>query len=138
MQRQFNFQPSIYLAIALVAIHGAAMAALLSLALPFWAQVVLVFSLLSGLMHHLWRNAGLSAPSSNVSLMMDGDRIVLTSRNGEQVAGKLMPDSLITPLLTVLNVLPQDAHWVRSIIILPDSLDAESFRLLRVCLKWGR
>lgn len=138
MQRQFNFQRSIYLAIALVAMHGAAMAALLSLALPFWAQVVLVISLLASLLHHLWRNAWLSAPSSNVSLMMDGDRIVLTSRSGEQVAGKVLPDSLITPLLTVLNVLPQDAHLVRGVIILPDSLDAESFRQLRVRLKWGR
>lgn len=138
MQRQFNFQPSIYLATALVAMHGAAMAALLSLALPSWVQVAMVFFLLYGLLHHLWRNAGLFAPSSNVSLMMDGDRIVLTSRNGKQVTGKVMPDSLVTPLLTVLNVLPQDTHWTRSVVILPDSMDAESFRLLRVCLKWGR
>lgn len=63
---------------------------------------------------------------------------MLTSRNGKQVTGKVMPDSLVTPLLTVLNVLPQDTHWTRSVVILPDSMDAESFRLLRVCLKWGR
>lgn len=138
MQRQFNFQPSLYLATALIAMHGAALAALLSLAWPFWTQVALVFLLLANMLHHLWRNAWLSAPSSDVTLLLDGDRIVLTSRGGEQVAGKVMPDSLITPLLTVLNVLPQDAYLARSVIILPDSLDAESFRQLRVCLKWGR
>ena len=138
MQRQFNFQPSLYLATALVAMHGAALAALLSLAWPFWTRVALVVLLLASLLHYLWRNAWLSAPSSVVTLLLDGDRMVLTSRSGEQVAGKVMPDSLITPLLTVLNVLPQDAYLARSVIILPDSLDAESFRQLRVCLKWGR
>ena len=138
MQRQFNFQPSLYLATALIAMHSAALAALLSLAWPFWTQVALVFLLLANMLQHLWRNAWLSAPSSDVTLLLDGDRIVLTSRSGGQVAGKVMPDSLITPLLTVLNVLPQDAYLARSVIILPDSLDAESFRQLRVCLKWGR
>ena len=138
MQRQFNFQPSLYLATALIAMHGAALAALLSLAWPFWTQVALGFLLLANMLHHLWRNAWLFAPSSAVTLLLDGDRIVLTSRSGEQVAGKMLPDSLITPLLTVLNVLPQDAYLARSVIILPDSLDAESFRQLRVCLKWGR
>jgi toxin CptA len=46
-------------------------------------------------------------------------------------------DSLVTPYLTVLNVLPQGARFSRSVVILPDSLDAESFRQLRVWLKWG-
>ena len=137
MQRQFNFQPSLYLATALIAMHGSAMLSLWALALPIWAHVTLVSLLLASLLHHLQRNAWLSAPSSSVSLILDGDRMVLTARSGEQVVGKLMPDSLIAPLLTVLNILPQDTHWVRSAIILPDSLDAESFRQLRVCLKWG-
>jgi len=46
-------------------------------------------------------------------------------------------DSLVTPFITVLNVLPQGARLARSVVILPDSLDAESFRQLRVWLKWG-
>ncbi|MBI3902775.1 MAG: hypothetical protein HY306_07520 [Nitrosomonadales bacterium] len=38
----------------------------------------------------------------------------------------------------MLNVLPQGARFARSMIILPDSLDVESFRQLRVWLKWGQ
>ena len=138
MQRQFNFQPSPYLALALIAMHSAAMLSLWVLALPLWAHLTLALLLLASLLHHLRRDAWLSAPSSWVSLWLEGDRIELTARNGQKIAGKIMPDSLISPLLSVLKILPQDAHRARCAIILPDSLDDDSFRQLRVNLMWGR
>ena len=136
MQRQFNLQPSAYLAITLIAIHGAAVAALLVLALPFWAHGLQILFLLASLLHHLWRNAWLSAPSSVVAVLLDGDRVVLTQRGGSQIVGKLSSNSLISPWLTVLNILPQNSFFAHSVIIFPDSLDAESFRQLRVSLRW--
>ena len=136
MQRQFNLQPSAYLAITLIAIHGAAVAALLALALPFWAHGLLILLLLANLLHHLWRNAWLSAPSSAVAVLLDGDRIVLTQRSGIQIVGKLLSHSLIAPFLTVLNILPINSFHAHNVIIFPDSLDAESFRQLRVSLRW--
>ncbi len=137
MQRQFNLHPSNYLAAILIAAHGVALAALLALPLPLWAQLVLTMLLLASLLRYLRRDAWLSAPSSAIALLLEGDRIVLTTRSGDLWSGQLLRDSLGTPLLTILNVLPQGAHFARSVIILPDSLDAESFRQLRVLLKWG-
>lgn len=137
MQRQFNFRPSHHLAIMLVVAHGAALLALLALALPLWAMAALLLLLLFSLLHHLRRDAWLSAPSSGVKLVLEEEGVVLTVRNGDQLTGRLLHDSLITPFLTVLNVLPQGAYLTRSIIILPDSLDNESFRQLRVWLKWS-
>ena len=72
-----------------------------------------------------------------MALTLEGDLAILTLRNGEQLTGQILRDSLVTPYLTVLNVLPQGARFLRSVIILPDSLDAESFRQLRAQLKWG-
>lgn len=138
MQRQFNLQPSLYLAILLIAAHAAALMALYFLPLPSWALAALTVLLLSGLGFYLRRHAWLTAPSSGVMLQLDGDRVVLTARSGDQLTGQLSGTSLVTPLLTVLNVLPQGEHFTRSVIILPDSLDPESFRQLRVLLKWGR
>lgn len=137
MQRQFILHSSRYLAAALIVAHGVTLAALLPLALPVWAKAVLVFLVLLNMMHHLRRDAWLSAPSAHVALMLDGDQVVLPTRGGEKLTGKILHDSLVTPYLTVLNVLPQGAHFSRSVLILPDSLDAESFRQLRVWLKWG-
>ena len=137
MQRQFKLLPSHYLAAMLIAVHGITFAALFPLALPIWAKAALAPLMLFSLAYHLRRDAWLSAPSASVELVLEGDRIVLTTRGGEQLAGQMLSDSLVTPFLTVLNVLPQGARLARSVVILPDSLDAESFRQLRVCLKWG-
>ena len=137
MQRQFNLQPSIYLTIALVASHGAVLAVLVPLALPLWAKILLVLLVLVSLLYHVWHDAWLLALSSNKTLLLDGDMILLVARNGDRVTARILADSLVTPFLTVLNVLPQGKYLARSVIILPDSLDAESFRQLRVWLRWG-
>ena len=121
----------------LIAAHGVTLAVLLPLALPLWAKAALAALMLLSLMHHLRRDAWRSAPSAGVALTLDGDRLVLTTRGGEQLAGQMLHDSLVTPFITVLNVLPQGARFARSVVILPDTLDAESFRQLRVWLKWG-
>jgi toxin CptA len=137
MQRQFKLQPSHYLAAMLIAAHGATLAALFPLAFPIWAKTALAFFVLLSLGYHLWREAWLFAPSASVALLLEGDQVVLSTRGGEQLTGQILRDSLVTPYLTVLNVLPQGARFSRSVVILPDSLDAESFRQLRVWLKWG-
>ena len=137
MQRQFKLQPSRCLATMLVAAHGITLAALFPLALPGWAKAALAAFVLFSLGYHLRRDAWLSAPSASVELVLEGDRMALTTHGGEQLAGQILRDSLVTPFITVLNVLPQGARLARSVVILPDSLDAESFRQLRVCLKWG-
>ena len=137
MQRQFKLQPSRYLAAMLIAAHGVALAVLFPLTLPGWAKAALALPVLFSLVYHLWRDAWLSAPSANVALMPEDEQVMLTTRGGEQLAGKILRDSLVTPFITILNVLPQGAFFARSIVILPDSMDAESFRELRVWLKWG-
>ncbi len=137
MQRQFILRSSHYLAAMLIAAHGATLAALFPLAFPLWAKVALAFLVVLSLGSHLRREAWLSDPSSTVELILEGDQIMLTTRAGKHLACKLLQDSLVTPFLTVLNVLPLGARFSRSVIILPDSLEAESFRQLRVWLKWG-
>lgn len=135
--QQFKFQPSHFLALILIAAHGITCAALFPLSFPLWAKVALAFLMLLSLVHHLRQDAWLFAPSAAVELTLEGDQVILGTRGGEQLCGKILHDSLVTPYLTVLNVLPQGARFARGVIILPDSLNAEYFRQLRVRLKWG-
>ena len=137
MQRQFNLQPSIYFTTVLVTSHGIALAVLTPLALPIWTRILLALLVLTSLLYHVWHDAWLLALSSNHTLLLDGDLVQLITRNGDQVTAKVLTDSLVTPFITVLNVLPQGEYLARSVIILPDSLDTESFRQLRVWLRWG-
>ncbi|MBI3903231.1 MAG: hypothetical protein HY306_09895 [Nitrosomonadales bacterium] len=97
MQRQFTIHPSRYLAAALIAAHGVTLAALFPLALPVWAQASLGIMVLCSLGYHLRRDAWLSAPDSGVALLLDGDRVVLTTRSGQQVMAQVLRDSLVTP-----------------------------------------
>ena len=137
MQRQFSLHPSRYLAAMLMVAHGAALAALFPLAFPAWAKSALACVILFSLWYHLRRDAWLAAPSSSKALMLESEQVVLTTHGGEQLACRVLRGSTITPFLTVLNILPPGARFARSVVILPDSLDAESFRQLRVWLKWG-
>lgn len=136
MQRQFKFRPSRHLMTVLIAAHSIALASLLSLALPVWAKVALAFSLLFSLGYYLHRDAWLSA-SAGMVLALEGGLVALVTHDSNRLVGRVLYYSLVTPSITVLNVLPQGEHFARSVVILPDSLDAESFRQLRVWLKWG-
>lgn len=137
MQQQFKLQPSRYLAALFTFAHGVALALLYPPALPAWAKAALSACIVSSLGYHLWRDALLASKSSVRTLMLEGDRMVMTTHGGESITGAVLRDSLVTPFLTVLNIRLESVRIARSIVILPDSLDAESYRQLRVWLKWG-
>ena len=136
MQRQFKLRPSRYLMAVLIAAHSITLASLLPLALPVWAKVALALFLLLSLVYYLHRDAWLSASAGMVLALEDG-LVALVTHGSNRLVGQVLRHSLVTPSITVLNVLPQGGHFARSVVILPDSLDAESFRQLRVWLKWG-
>lgn len=136
MQREFNLQFSTYLAVALLVSHGAALAVLAILTMPLWAKILLALLVLVSFLYHLWHHALLFSRFSTKKLILEGDMVLLVASNGDQLLARVLTDSLVTPFITVLNVLPQGKHFARSIIIMPDTLDEESFRQLRVWLKW--
>ncbi len=107
------------------------------LLLPLWAGLALAFLLFLNLHHCLLRDAWLRLPHSCAGLVLEEDGAVFIQRDGAQLPCCILSGSLVTPWLTILNVLPQNARLARNLVILPDSLDAESFRQLRVQLRWG-
>lgn len=102
-----------------------------------WLSSLLTLLLFSALLYYVCRDVVLILSYSYIKLRPDGDSIVLVTRNGNEVSGQLARDSLVTPLLTVLNFLPINKKRVRSVVIFPDSMDKEAFRELRVQLKWN-
>ncbi len=137
MMQTFKFTPSRYLAALLVTGHLVAIMALIPLALPLWSRLILALALAVNLACLLRRDVLLQAPASCIALSVGNGRVEILTRNGEQLSCRLLRSSLVTPFITVINVLPQGARLARSAVLLPDGLDAESFRQLRVWLKWG-
>lgn len=105
--------------------------------LPLWAGVaaacLLLLSLRDGLLRHAW----LALPHSCAGLVLEEEGMVVVRRDGTHLPCRILPGGLVTPWLTVLNLQPQEGRSMLSVVLLPDSLDAESFRHLRVSLRWG-
>lgn len=74
--------------------------------------------------------------SSIVAIRYYGGDILLITQAGDELPGNIQPSSVVTPLLTIVNVLPTGKKRTRSVVIFPDNLSREQFRELRVLLKW--
>ncbi|TFW70779.1 hypothetical protein C3Y98_08885 [Methylotenera oryzisoli] len=84
-------------------------------------------------------------PWSPVALHVNAkNQLNITRKDGQSLSDlSLNGDSIVTPWLTILQFRPKDAiYWQRllnhSVLILPDSTDAQSFRQLRVWMLWGQ
>ena len=58
------------------------------------------------------------------------------ARHGAWSDYAVLGNTYVAPYLTVMNLRQTDSHALKRIVILPDSLDAEEFRKLRVWLRW--
>ena len=134
----FKFSPSRVCAALLISVHTLAILIVFLLPIAGLAQAISAILLLLALRYHLYRDAWLRLPSSHVAMHLQGNNIILITRSGEELHTQLLLDSVVTPALTILNVIPQGKRIARSVIIFPDTLDQDSNRELRVLLRWGR
>lgn len=100
-------------------------------------QAGISFLLAGSCVFHLRRDGWLAAQNSIHCLHFDPNcHCSFQTRNGSRFEAKLLGSSLVTPWLTVLNLKPETSPIARHAVILPDSADDETFRRLRVLLRW--
>jgi toxin CptA len=133
-----EFKSSWYLAALLAAVHLVAIIVLVPLALPTWARIGLMLALAANLAYLLYRDIMPGLPSSCAGLVLGKEGLGLLTRAGTRLPCRVLNSTMVTPAVTVINVMPPGARSARSVVILPDGLDGEAFRQLRVWLKWGR
>jgi len=66
------------------------------------------------------------------AVRVDGPSIAVDGIEGRIVAG-----SFVAPWLTIVHWKPRDARFTRTLAVLPDAIDPEAFRALRVILRWS-
>jgi toxin CptA len=120
----------------MAAASGLAAVALLLVDWSGWAIALLAGLLALNLWHCLRYYAWRSAPASCIGLLADSADIFLLQRDGMRIPCEILPDSLVTHYLAVLNLSVRGSRMARSIVLLPDAMDKEAFRRLRVWLKW--
>ncbi len=83
------------------------------------------------------REARLKFPRSCVAFRLESENgITLIQRNGEHVTG-IIAGGVVVPWLVLLNVQQEEGRR-RSLVLLPDSMNRDAFRRLRVALRWNR
>lgn len=149
-----RLKPSIRLAIILGMAHFTAIGLLWPLTLPVSVRlagsVILLASLILYLRHHVMLRSSRSVLGFELS---DDITCLLETKEGK-IACMILGSTFVAPYLTVLELEPLKSQggaptagvvgwWrkhrkysPRSVMVLPDAIDAEAFRQLRVLLRW--
>jgi toxin CptA len=138
MQRHYKLRPSRSLSLLIILLCFGALALLWLLPVSIPWSIVLSMVVLSWSGHCLLFDANLRMGHACVAFRLEEhDGIVLVLRNGRHLPGRVSSDSLVTPYIVILNVALHELRRGRSLLIMPDTMGAESFRRLRVVLRWG-
>ena len=132
-----SLRPSRRLVLLLIAAHGGALLSLASLGLELWFKVIPAVIVVASLGYQLTRQFG-ARRIVRLGLHRDG-ALECTRRNGEAVTLAVHPQSTVTPLLSVLLLCGgqgRRSKVLETLTLLPDALDSEDFRRLRLWLRW--
>jgi toxin CptA len=141
---QLDFKPSIALTL-IICIMGLGAGVILILPALVWQiKLLLGLGILAASAYAVCRYGLLLLPWSCVALNVNShNELTLVLGNGDLLQVQVCRDSVVTPYLTVVHCKGKDAPLLARLltthlVILPDMLDAEDYRQLRVWLRWGK
>ncbi len=134
---KITLRPSRILTAILVLAHGAAIAMVALAGMPLWPELIAIAALAANLVYDLRQTALLRAPGALIALeIASDDKLTVKTRRGEWIECAVLGSTYVTSFLTILNLKVIDSGRNTRAVILPDSLEAEDFRKLRVWLRW--
>ena len=134
---RIRLTPSRLLAAVLVLAHAAAIAAVLMVELPQWLKVVAIALLIAQCAVVVRRQAFLTGANAATAIEITSDhRLNVETRSAGWCEHEVLGSTYVTPYLTVLNLRRSSTRVARHVLLLPDSLNADDFRKLRVWLRW--
>lgn len=137
-QRYFKLRPSGSLTLLFLLLGFSSLVSLWMMPLPKVMLPLLALAVLWWLVYRCLLDANLRLGHSCVAFRLeDNEEIVLVLRNGRQLPGQVSGGSVVTPYLVILNVSLNEQSRKRSLLIMQDVMGVDSFRLLRIALRWG-
>lgn len=136
MSTAYPLKPSRLMLVALAVMHGLAVLATAISGLPLWARAAIFLLVVLNFMHQWYSRWSSSNPSLVEGMALAQGQATLYCRDGRTVGGLVLGSSMVTPFLCVINILPTGQRVARSVIVLADAMDAETYRRLRVQLRW--
>jgi toxin CptA len=136
---RLKLRPSRRLSVLLFSLHAAALGALWPLTFPLWVRLAIAAALAASLVRALRHGALLRSPDAVVEVdARDDGHLGLVQRDGVCVDAEVLPATAVYGWAVLLRVRVAGERRARSIVVLADSVDAESFRRLRIWLRWKR
>ena len=144
---RFKIVPSRLLVSIVSVMHLGAIALLIPASLPFWTIIVSCLTITIGLLIS-WSRAGwitgrfsFSAiwPKFSEAVWDELDQWQLYDEHQQVHPAILLPSTYVTARLVVINLRMENKTWYcrhRAIVLLSDNIDGESFRRLRIRLRW--
>jgi len=139
-----NFKPTYTLTALLVMMSAAMCAILIPLSLSWQIKLAIVVAVIICLSYMLAEKCLLILPWSCVALSINiKNELMVTRRNGTQLSNLAVDvDTVVTPYLTVIRYQQKNAPLLQRVfkhnqIVMCDSTDEDSFRKLRVWLRWA-
>jgi len=130
-------QTSHYFFVALLLLHGAALASLFPIHSPLWLKLLVAASLIISMVLNVRHHALLVRPTSICELMLMADGSVeITDRSGYRRFALVSNGSTVLFGLTVLLLKSAEKRRLQSVVIFSDALSADEYRWLRSWLRW--
>ena len=133
-----QLQSSSRLAVLLSLAHCTAAGVFWPLALPAVTKLIITLLLAGSLYYYLRRYVWLISPRSIVALHLTGrNGCRMKTRADEYVDTVIDTSTFVALYMTVLCLRKERTkHYYYTVVILSDSIDTDSFRRLRVWLRW--
>jgi len=127
-----KLRPSRNLALLLVATHAVALLVVSSLELLVWIKLVLLFPMAIS----AWNCRKYWHGAEQIILLnlRDKGALAYVRMNGATGDASVHRQSTVTPWLTV--ILLKSGKGLESLVLLPDALNPDDYRRLRVWLRW--
>jgi toxin CptA len=131
-------RPSRLIAATLTVIHVLAGLAVLPLHVPVIVKLALIIATCVSFAHGIWRHALLGSRSAVIALeMRDRETVKALTRDGRWHEGRVLGTTYLSGRLALLNLRLRNKRLARHVVLVPDNIDPEEFRQLRVMLRWG-
>lgn len=136
---KFNLKTSFLLSCFYILIHAGAIIILFWLTIPLWLKIFLFIACVASFIYIITLQAWRINPKAIICCWPENNKNwLLQDRRGNVFAMQLLGSSICTVHFVLLNFKSVANKWLwRSVVILPDAMDKDDFRKLRVLLRFG-
>ena len=139
VQLRVSPRPSRVAMAAIVALAVVMFGVVLTLKLPAACDGFAALALAGWARHHIRLHGTRAAGQAIVEILLSSDAVIVTRRrDGQLLAGHVRSATFVHPAFTSIVWRPDGARWSQSVPLVPDMLNIDDFRSLRVLLRYGR